>query len=113
MKYLRSKNAALLLALNLPHFYMCKTKIIFPSKEIFLRPFIRIKKKFMYFIFIVKDFGKVFVEALKTEPDDLKVKELFGEHIRKSHESCSEKKLEFVKAAHKSGKYVNKNPSNF
>lgn len=66
----------------------------------------------MYVIFIVKDFGKVFVEALKTEPDDLKVKELFGEHIRKSHESCSEKKLEFVKAAHKSGKYVNKNPFN-
>ena len=70
----------------------------------------------MYFIFIVKDFGKEFVEALKNEPEnqqgDLKVKALFGEHIRKSHESCSEKKLEFVKAAHKSGKYVNKNPFN-
>lgn len=70
----------------------------------------------MYFIFIVKDFGKEFVEALKNEPDneqgDLKVKALFGEHIRKSHESCSKKKLQFVKAANKSGKYVNKNPFN-
>lgn len=51
MKYLRSKNAALLVALNLPHFYMCKTKIIFPSKEIFFKTIYKNKTDIYVFHF--------------------------------------------------------------
>ena len=51
MKYLRSKNAALLLALNLPHFYICKTKIIFLSKEIFFKTIYKNKTKIYVFHF--------------------------------------------------------------
>ena len=54
----------------------------------------------------ISEFAKEFVEALKNDPDD-KVRAVFGEHVRKLHEKCNEKKLEFAKEAHKSGKDVN------
>lgn len=51
MKYLRSKNATSLLALNLPQFYLRKTKIIFLSKEIFFKTIYKNKTKIYVFHF--------------------------------------------------------------
>lgn len=62
--------------------------------------------KILFIAWYTTAFAKEFVEALKTEPDDTKVKTLFGKHIRELHQSCESELLKFAKTAKACGKYT-------